>query len=117
MPEDDLAPSRNLPASRTHLYNPDQTIGWSARRMKPLPSHFDGKRFHNPVPRRNQFAAVLRWMASRKPGKWSRRTDVAPGPRPPTTSQPLRVTFVNHATLLLQFQGINMLTDPIWSKR
>lgn len=29
----------------------------------------------------------------------------------------LRVTFVNHATVLLQTEGLNLLTDPVWSKR
>ncbi len=29
----------------------------------------------------------------------------------------LRVTFVNHATVLLQIAGVNVLTDPIWSRR
>jgi L-ascorbate metabolism protein UlaG (beta-lactamase superfamily) len=29
----------------------------------------------------------------------------------------LRVTFVNHTTVLLQTQGLNILTDPIWSER
>jgi L-ascorbate metabolism protein UlaG (beta-lactamase superfamily) len=29
----------------------------------------------------------------------------------------LRVTMVGHATLLIQVAGINMLTDPVWSRR
>ncbi|MEO6528228.1 MAG: MBL fold metallo-hydrolase [Gemmatimonadaceae bacterium] len=29
----------------------------------------------------------------------------------------VRVTFVNHATVLLQMGGMNILTDPIWSDR
>jgi L-ascorbate metabolism protein UlaG (beta-lactamase superfamily) len=29
----------------------------------------------------------------------------------------MRVTFVNHATTLLQFDGLNVLTDPIWAER
>jgi L-ascorbate metabolism protein UlaG (beta-lactamase superfamily) len=29
----------------------------------------------------------------------------------------LRVTFVNHATVLIQTAGLNILTDPIWSER
>jgi N-acyl-phosphatidylethanolamine-hydrolysing phospholipase D len=29
----------------------------------------------------------------------------------------LRAYFVNHATFLVQIEGINILTDPIWSKR
>ncbi len=29
----------------------------------------------------------------------------------------LRVTFINHTTVLLQTHGVNILTDPIWSNR
>jgi len=29
----------------------------------------------------------------------------------------MRITFVNHATTLLQMDGVNVLTDPIWSDR
>ena len=29
---------------------------------------------------------------------------------------PLKITFINHATLLLQMDGINVLTDPIYSR-
>ncbi|WP_287002592.1 MBL fold metallo-hydrolase [Sphingobium sp.] len=31
--------------------------------------------------------------------------------------QGLRVTMVGHATLLIQFAGLNVLTDPLWSDR
>ena len=29
----------------------------------------------------------------------------------------VRVTFVNHATLLIQMDGVNILTDPTWANR
>jgi L-ascorbate metabolism protein UlaG (beta-lactamase superfamily) len=29
----------------------------------------------------------------------------------------MQVTFVNHATVLIQTRGLNLLTDPIWSER
>ncbi len=29
----------------------------------------------------------------------------------------LRVTWVNHSTVLLQMDGVNVLTDPMWSQR
>lgn len=29
----------------------------------------------------------------------------------------LRVTYINHATLLIQHRGLNILTDPVWSQR
>ncbi len=84
--------------------------------MEMLPSHFDGSRFRNLVPRRNGFGALLRWMLSRKRGPWHKIIS-EPGPRPPRSSDALRITFVNHATFLLQLSGINILTDPTWSER
>jgi L-ascorbate metabolism protein UlaG (beta-lactamase superfamily) len=85
--------------------------------MELLSSHFDGRRFRNLVPRRNNVGALLRWLVSRKPGPWRQSTNAVPGPRPPRTSDALRITFVNHSTFLLQLAGINILTDPIWSHR
>ncbi len=85
--------------------------------METLPSNFDGVRFRNLVPRRNGFLALLRWMLTRRRGPWHQHLDAQPGPRPPRSSESLRVTFVNHATFLLQLNGINILTDPMWSER
>jgi len=85
--------------------------------METLPSNFDGVRFHNLVPRRNGFRALLRWMLTRRRGPWHRQRDLKPGACPPRNSERPRVTFVNHATFLLQLNGINVLTDPIWSER
>src|SRR6185295_12999072 len=42
------------------------------------------------------------------------------GPRPPDrvdAAGRIRVTFVNHSTVLIQMDGINILTDPVWSER
>ena len=85
--------------------------------MQLIRSNFDGKHFHNPVPRHFGFFSLFRWMATRRPGQWRKWTDAQPGPPPLSSSQSLRVTFVNHSTFLLQLSGINILTDPIWSKR
>jgi len=85
--------------------------------METLHSDCDGVRFHNLVPRRNGFRALLRWMLTRRRGPWHRQLDAQPGPRPPRNSDRLRFTFVNHSTFLLQLNGINVLTDPIWSER
>jgi L-ascorbate metabolism protein UlaG (beta-lactamase superfamily) len=74
-------------------------------------------RFHNLVPRHNGFGALLRWMLTRHRGPWHRQLVAKPGPRPPRSSERLRITFVNHSTFLLQVNGINVLTDPIWSER
>ena len=85
--------------------------------MKTLPSHFDGKRFRNLIPRRNRYGALVRWLLSRQPGPWQPWVDSRPAPPPPRSSEHLRITFVNHSTFLLQLDGINILTDPIWSER
>ena len=85
--------------------------------MKTLPSHFDGKKFRNLVPRRNGLGALLRWMLSRRSGQWRTVTDARQAPSPEKCPNGLRITFVNHSTFLIQLDGLNVLTDPIWSER
>jgi L-ascorbate metabolism protein UlaG (beta-lactamase superfamily) len=65
-----------------------------------------------------RFGAFLRWQLTRRRGRWA-WTDAEPGPPPPERvgRGELRVTFVNHATCLVQADGLNVLTDPIWSLR
>jgi L-ascorbate metabolism protein UlaG (beta-lactamase superfamily) len=74
-------------------------------------------RFQNLVPRRHGWGDALRWMVTRHAGKWHPQRDAQPGSPPPRSSDRLRITFVNHASFLLQLYGINILTDPIWSER
>ncbi len=88
-----------------------------SEKMKTLPSHFDGIQFRNLVPRRNGYGALLRWLVSRRQGQWRKVVDSRPSPLPPRSSERLRITFVNHSTFLIQLNGINILTDPIWSER
>ena len=62
---------------------------------------------------------MVRWLTTRDAGPWRRWTDVPPAPSPPPRVGPgeMRLTFVNHSTVLLQMDGVNVLTDPIWSER
>jgi L-ascorbate metabolism protein UlaG (beta-lactamase superfamily) len=86
----------------------------------PVTDHFDGTRFHNAEqPARKRFSDFVRWQLTRKRGEWNEWTDSEPGASPPerVNGQDLRVTFINHATVLIQTAGLNILTDPIWSKR
>lgn len=86
----------------------------------PTSDHFNGKNFLNPLPGEGKgFTDMLRWITNREPGKWNDWTEIAEQPKPPSRvgMGELRVTFVNHSTLLLQLDGLNILTDPIWSKR
>jgi L-ascorbate metabolism protein UlaG (beta-lactamase superfamily) len=82
--------------------------------------HFDGKRFFNPdTPQSRGLRDVLRWKLSSRPEKSASFVpDVVPS-KPPTcvNGHELRVTLVNHSTLLLQESTVHILTDPIWSER
>ncbi len=86
----------------------------------PPSDHFDGRHFFNPSggdPR--GLGAFLRWQWGRRPGPWPTWVENTATPRLPVSLAPRQgaVTFVNHATFLLQFAGLNVLTDPIWSER
>jgi L-ascorbate metabolism protein UlaG (beta-lactamase superfamily) len=90
----------------------------------PLNDHFDGRRFHNPRRRTRGFADFVRWMRSRQPAPWPKWMENSPGLAPPARVpreddpvDALRLTFVGHMTFLLQWRGLNILTDPIWSER
>jgi L-ascorbate metabolism protein UlaG (beta-lactamase superfamily) len=86
----------------------------------PFPKHFDGKRFFNPdAPQVRSFLDALRWkLTSRREPSPRFVGDVEPS-KPPSCVEgdELRVTLINHSTLLLQQSGIHILTDPIWSER
>jgi len=84
----------------------------------PLSDHFDGERFRSIEPTGTD-RGLLHWLLHRQRGPWSDRPDAPPGPKPPerVSGGELRVTFVNHATVLVQMDGVNVLTDPVWSER
>jgi len=82
--------------------------------------HCDGFRFFNPggvEPR--GLGSLLRWQLGRSQGPWPESVPVTAVPRlnPAPAGASWKVTFVNHATFLLQFPGFTVLTDPIWSER
>jgi L-ascorbate metabolism protein UlaG (beta-lactamase superfamily) len=84
----------------------------------PRTDHFDGKHFtnHPQQPTKGEF---LKWRRGKNRGYWPDWVTQAAGPKPPAQVQcdDMRVTFVNHNTMLLQTAGLNILTDPIWSER
>jgi L-ascorbate metabolism protein UlaG (beta-lactamase superfamily) len=82
--------------------------------------HFDGKRFYNPdAAQARSFIEVLKWKRTSRPEPSPRFISDVNQSIPPgrVEGSRLRVTFVNHSTVLLQQQGFNILTDPIWSER
>ncbi|HMH71113.1 MAG TPA: MBL fold metallo-hydrolase [Bradyrhizobium sp.] len=97
-----------------------------ASRMKTydgsISDHFDGTRFFDPdgVPPKS-LGEVLRWQfgPGRERQAWP---EWAPSPHadtpPPRVSGgKVRLSFVGHASWLIQTSGLNILIDPVWSMR
>ncbi|HCR48913.1 MAG TPA: twin-arginine translocation pathway signal [Bacteroidetes bacterium] len=86
----------------------------------PKSDHFDGTHFHNlgDIPQKG-FWDVLKWRINRKNvGYWPPYADQAFGEKPVSrVEEGLRITFINHATLLIQWEGLNILTDPVYARR
>ncbi len=78
--------------------------------------HFDGKKFFSPggAPARG-LPDVLKWMINRQRGPWEPVNIMPPAGESHGTG--VRITFVNHSTFLIEVDGLNILTDPVWSER
>jgi L-ascorbate metabolism protein UlaG (beta-lactamase superfamily) len=85
----------------------------------PVSDHFDGRRFINPGSiRAKGFREVLKWMITRKQGEWKEVSDRHDKEKPAArVDNGIRITFVNHSTFLIQVDGVNILTDPVFSER
>ncbi|MBD64957.1 MAG: hypothetical protein CME62_07100 [Halobacteriovoraceae bacterium] len=82
--------------------------------------HFDGERFFNPEHKDGKsFLDLMKWKFSSKASEWPDYVTVKqqkPKEQRVSGSQ-AKVYFINHATTLIQMDGVNILTDPIWSER
>ncbi len=86
----------------------------------PFSKHFDGKRYFNPdAPQARGFLDVLRWKLTSRPEPSPRFVADVEQSKPPSRveGRELRVTLINHSTVLLQQDGSHILTDPIFSER
>jgi L-ascorbate metabolism protein UlaG (beta-lactamase superfamily) len=90
----------------------------------PRSDHFDGERFFNPAP--GPASAVHggparflnRFIGSSERARWPRHVPVATSVPPRRVAgTDMLVTWIGHATVLVQTAGLNILTDPIWSER
>lgn len=82
--------------------------------------HFDGKKFFNPgLSEDHGFWDVLKMLTTVKFEKWPEKVENNPDLRLQTVLGPgeVAITFVNHATVLLQLPGLTILTDPVWAQR
>lgn len=111
----------------------------------PVSDHYDGAHFFNPgaPPARSRTSgAMLRFLARRDRAPWPERVPVTPGhalaaltpcpaqrggvvheawarcaPVAAIDPQRMAVTWIGHATALVQTQRLAILTDPVWSDR
>lgn len=82
--------------------------------------HFDGRRFFNyeRTPELQLEDALRRHLPGRHRGHWDDWQETPTDTPPPRVAAgELRVTFVNHATALVQTDSLNILIDPVWSDR
>jgi L-ascorbate metabolism protein UlaG (beta-lactamase superfamily) len=102
--------------------------GISPEIVQPASDHFDGSLYFNPwipqtssgqQPRRSRLPWIWRFIFGSESPEWPETQNISPGP-PPAVRVPkgaLSVIPVGHATFLIQLDGLNILTDPIWSDR
>lgn len=93
----------------------------------PKSDHFDGVHFKNILEevslrekRADKFFHGFSFFTKKMfTTRWRKRT-LPYGEANVTSRVPGRhivVTFINHSTVLIQTEGINIITDPLWSKR
>lgn len=86
----------------------------------PVTDHFDGVNFYNPGGQPPKgFIELLKWQLGGGRKKWPENYPSSFEDAPPERvgSGGIRASFVGHATVLLQMNGLNILTDPVWSDR
>jgi L-ascorbate metabolism protein UlaG (beta-lactamase superfamily) len=88
----------------------------------PLSDHFDGRQFFDPdgTPPKS-LREVLRWQfdGRRTRSVWPAwvPSPHADYPPPQVNGGQVRLSFVGHASWLIQTGGLNILVDPVWSMR
>ncbi len=85
----------------------------------PVCDHFNGKTFINPGGvKAKGFIDVIKWSTNRQRDPWIEEGNVGYGEKPlERIDDGVKVTFVNHSTFLIQVDGLNILTDPVWGER
>ena len=105
--------------------------GVSNEKVPQLSDHFNGTQYFNPgdpeftnqAPGQEKKRIGSRWFWHWLLGndwpEWPALKNVNPGPPPEKRLKKgvIRVTPIGHSTFLIQMDGVNILTDPIWSER
>lgn len=86
----------------------------------PPSPHFDGLRFGLPdtVADKSRMD-LLKWQFAGGKARWPAVFPTPALARPPgrVSGSALRVSYIGHASFLVQTEGLNILIDPVWSQR
>lgn len=69
--------------------------------------------------RAKSFGELLKWRLFSQREKWPEKVENRSFPKPAERyfGSGVRYRLINHATVLIQWQGLNILTDPMYSQR
>nr|BDT28157.1 MBL fold metallo-hydrolase [Bacteriovorax sp. HI3] len=95
-------------------------VSCSSSEKYKITDHYDGNTFRNEAPITPRgFLDLLKWKLSFKTESWPSKLEVdypKAIPADKSTDKTI-ITFVTHASFLIQLDGLNILTDPVWSNR
>src|SRR5258706_2023326 len=86
----------------------------------PVSDHFDGTRFFDVNGAQpNSLADLIRWRLTGTRSEWPAWQPSPYADRPPqrVAGAVWRISFVGHASTLVQTAELNLLLDPVWSER
>jgi L-ascorbate metabolism protein UlaG (beta-lactamase superfamily) len=95
-------------------------FGCASSMNYPKSDHYDGDHFLNPTQsEKNGFWRTIKLLASVRFKDWPDwiQNETDSKVHQSLNEDEIAITFINHATVLIQAKGINILTDPVWSER
>jgi L-ascorbate metabolism protein UlaG (beta-lactamase superfamily) len=80
--------------------------------------HFDGEKFINQIETHQNRGSFFWWLLTNKKKPWPQESvTIKNTGHKDLPANKMLVTYINHATTLIQTSSITVITDPIWSKR